>query len=122
MGWSGCSSRIDCQAQQSRNFEFGSNLIRNQCKAATINNARNYSPSLCTMCAKLGDAGVPNSLLFGADATTLHVSSTPPVSITFAALETDPTQIMISLLQTTGIKRLTSLKHVLTLLCYLNKL
>lgn len=95
--WSGCSSRIDCQAQQSRNFEFGfnpkSSLIRNQCKAATINNARNYSPSLCTMCAKLGDAGTPDSLLFGADATTLHVSQTPPVSITFAALETDPTQI-----------------------------
>jgi len=95
--WSGCSSRIACQAEQSRNFHFGTastkNLIRNQCKSSSFNNARNYSPSLCTMCAKLGDAGTPNSLLFGANANTLHVSTSPAVSFTFAALETDPTQI-----------------------------
>jgi len=95
--WSGCSSRSACQAEQGRNFEFGisptSSLIRNKCKKATMNNARNYSPSLCTMCAKLGDAGTPSSLLFGADANTLHVSTSPAKDITFASLENNPTQI-----------------------------
>jgi hypothetical protein len=45
------------------------------------------------MCAKLGDAGTPSSLLFGADANTLHVSTSPAKDITFASLENNPTQI-----------------------------
>jgi len=94
--WSGCSSRSDCQAEQSRNFEFGfsptGGLLRNRCKKTSMS-ARFYSPSQCTMCSKLGDSGTPDSLLFGSDATTLHVSSSPSVDITFASLESDPTQI-----------------------------
>jgi len=90
--WSGCATRDACQADQSRNFAAGDKL-RNACKGSNVNRGRNYTPSKCTTCSKLGKATEANSLLFGSDATTLFVATSPAASFTFASIESDPSVI-----------------------------
>jgi len=90
--YSGCSAKQACQAQSAKNF-YGSGTefkLRNQCRGHNINNARNYSPSKCTFCTKLGSSADKNTLVFGdaTGVTSLYIDAS--TSTTWASILTDP--------------------------------
>lgn len=91
--YSGCASKFACQAQMDRNFYSTSNSdkMRNRCRGTELQNRRNYQPSMCMICTKLGDSTNSNTVLFGNNDSTYTVDAAATNVDNWADILADPT-------------------------------
>lgn len=101
--WSGCASQFACSQRFSKNFFSTDNLKRdaqrNLCRGQNLSR-RNYSPSQCTLCTKLGDQTDPETVLFGNGATTLDVNADGTGSLSWTDILANPPANMVDLYAT----------------------
>lgn len=91
--WSGCASQFACNERFNNNF-YSTNAAdasRNLCKGVTGMSRRFYSPSQCTLCARLGlDAGDDNTILFGVDDDQLDINEDGTGALSWATILNNP--------------------------------
>jgi len=90
--WSGCDSKFACEERRSKNFYStdATDAMRNQCRGENLNR-RNYSPSQCTLCSRLGDSAVAETLLFS-NGDDLNVQEDGNNPLSWTAILNDPVQ------------------------------
>jgi len=100
--WSGCASQVACSKRYSQNFfstDDARDLQRNLCRGENLNR-RNYSPSQCTLCTKLGDQTDSDTVLFGNGATVLDVKADGTSPLSWTTILADPVANMVDLFAT----------------------
>lgn len=88
--WSGCDSSFACNERRLKNFYSlsGTDAMRNQCRGENLNR-RNYSPSQCTLCSRLGNAAVPATILFN-NGDDLNIKESGADALSWTTILSDP--------------------------------
>lgn len=102
--WSGCASQFACNERYSNNFfstDNSNDAQRNLCRGNNLSR-RNYTPSQCTFCTKLGNQATATTLLFGSGADVLDVNANGSDAMSWAALLANPTSVAVDLYAAQG--------------------